>query len=169
MVNDLKHKIDLTYVGRLQHSCQSEAESAERRRRIRPEYARREHQQRFCTIVHNLMDIAVADFNQSTADRSERYELHDVSAYFSGAFFLGTCNPIAYELRVNGEGFGDVLAIELTQGERVEAVLCTCGPQVRETQRSIGWRSVPLEEFDTETAHDLIMKYIKAVMYKVSA
>ncbi|HEX3405495.1 MAG TPA: hypothetical protein VHT74_34735 [Acetobacteraceae bacterium] len=92
----------------------------------------------------------------------------EVSGYFTGPLYVGgsACNPIAYELRVNGRELGETLLLELTHDGMVEAFLGPLRPTVpggHTTRIDFGWRPVPLHGFDAAIASDLVLRYVAAV------
>jgi hypothetical protein len=77
------------------------------------------------------------------------------------------CDPIAYELRVDGEKVGETLIIELTQAGMIEASLGPPGPSVIGTPTSgveLGFHPIPLFSFDAKNAKQLLVQYLRAII-----
>ena len=57
-------------------------------------------------------------------------------------------NPIAFELRLNGEVLGEALVLELSHDGMVEAHLTPVGPSGNRSQSCRLWHPIPLYKFD---------------------
>jgi len=169
MSPSFERQLDLTLDVRQQHRLQRQAERAQAERAIQDSHEALEHRQAsFCTHVRTLIHAAVERANRHLGKRAEKCQLCEVSGYFTGPLYVGgsACNPIAYELRVNGRELGETLLLELTHDGMVEAFLGPLRPTVPggHTMRiDFGWRPVPLHGFDAAIASDLVLRYVAAV------
>jgi hypothetical protein len=123
---------------------------------------------RFRMQILTLIQEAAERANHDLTTGAEEYRLCDVSGYFTGPLYSGgaVCNPIAYELWVNGQALGETLFVELTHGGLVEASLGPFRPAIHEAHRSrvhFGWYPMPLFQFDKEAASELMFRYRAAV------
>jgi hypothetical protein len=94
--------------------------------------------------------------------------LAEISGYFTGPLYPGgtACNPLAYELRVDGQKVGETLLVEMTHQGMIEAALGPFPPTVPEghpTRVNFGWAPVPLDKFDANIASDRVVRYIAAL------
>ena len=94
-----------------------------------------------------------------------------MSAHFADPWYLGhtICNPITYELRVEGEKVGETLVIELTQAGMIEASLGPPGPSVIGAHTSrveLGFHPIPLFSFDAKNAKELLVQYLRATIQR---
>jgi hypothetical protein len=122
-------------------------------------------QAKFCTEVRPLIEHVVARVNRHLAKRLEKCRLAEISGYFTGPLYPGgsACNPLAYELRIDGQGVGETLLVELTHQGMIEAALGPFRRTVSEghtIRRYFGWAPVPLDKFDASIASDLVVRYI---------
>jgi len=169
MSSALEQQLDSILNTRAQRRRQREVEEAQSESVIRA--ARAEHerrQQRFCADVRSLLEQVVQQANRHLAVRPEKCQFCAVSGYFTGCLHVGgpVCNPIAYELRVDGQELGETLLIELTNEGMVEAYLGPFRPSVGEahtTRLDVGWQPIPLYMFDARAASELLVRYFSAV------
>jgi hypothetical protein len=123
---------------------------------------------RFRTQISTLLQEAAERANHDLITGAEEYQLCDVSGYFTGPLYIGgaACNPIAYELRANGQAVGETLFVELTHGGLIEASLGPFRPAIHDAHRGrvhFGWSPMPLFQFDKEAAAELMSRYRAAV------
>jgi hypothetical protein len=169
MSGQFEQRLDFAIETRQQRLRQKEAQHAAAEKAIRDAHAVLERiQLRFCGEIHSLIENAVERANRHLARRSENWRLSEVSGYFTGPLFAGgsTCNPIAFELRVNGSSVGETLIVELTNGGMIEAFLGPLrpgGPDADAMCLDFGWEPIPLQDFGADNAHDLILRYMNAV------
>ena len=168
MPGTLEYQLDLVLDSRPQRLRQHEAEQVQRETTIRDAHAELERkQEKFRTEVRSLLEQTVDRANRHLATRPEKWQLDEVSGYFTGPLFVGgsACNPIAYELQRNGREVGETLIVELTSEGMIAAFLGPFRPTVSEghtTRLNLGWRPVSLDEFDAKIAADLVVRYITA-------
>ena len=169
MSDTFEHQLDLALDQRHQRRRQEEAKRAQSARAIRDAHAELERNQTiFCTKVRSLIEDAVDHANRHLATRPEKYQLHEVSGYLTGPWYPGgnACNPIAFELRVDGREVGETLIVELMHQGMVEASLGPFRPTILEghtTRQHYGWPPIPLDRFDARAAHDLVVRFITAI------
>jgi hypothetical protein len=136
---------------------------------IHDSHERIEHRQvRFSTSVRSLIAKAVERANRHLAKRPEKCQLCEISGYYTGPLFVDgpDCNPIAYELRTDGQEVGETLIVELTHDGMIEASLGPFRPSVPgsdTTRIDLGWSPVPLDMFDATIASDLVVRYVSAI------
>jgi hypothetical protein len=161
----------LNFVLNMREKCcrQHEADQTRTKKIARDAHAELERRQvRFCKEVRALTDQTVARANRYMTARSEVYQFCEVEGYLTGPLYLGgpACNPIAYELRADGQAVGEALILELTHGGMVEAFLSPFRPPDHEahtTRIDFGWHPIPLYSFDSERASELIVHYFAAI------
>ena len=169
MSDTFEHQLDQALGMRWQHHRQEEAKQTRSARAIRDAHAELERKQTvFCTKVRSLIENAVDQANRHLATRPEKCQLHEVSGYLTGPLYPGgsACNPIAFELRVDGREVGETLIVELMHQGTVEASLGPFRPTVPEghtTRQHYGWPPVSLDRFDARAAHDLVVRFITAI------
>jgi hypothetical protein len=169
MSDTFEDQLDLAFEMRRQHHRQHEVEQAHATKAIEDAHAElRRRQTMFCSEVRSSIEKAVEHANRHLARRPEKCQLSEVSGYFTGPLYVGApaCNPIAFELRVDGRELGETLIFELASHGMVEAFLGPFRPTVSEGQTTrlhLGWPPVPLDKFDDNTAHDLVLRYINTI------
>jgi hypothetical protein len=169
MSETLERQVDLTLDTRNQRRRQYEAEIAQTERAIRDHHIEAElRQMKFQTEVRQLIRDAVATANHHMATRPEECEFCEVSGYLTGPLYMGVsaCNPISYELRVNGQEVGETLVVELSHGGLIEASLGSLRPTMPEARSSridFGWHPIPLFQFNARSASDLVVRYLAAI------
>ncbi len=174
MSDTLEHQIDLALQEREHRHQRHESELVRAEKAIRDNHLEAERRQmRFATEVRSLIRQAVEKANAHLKLRPEKCEFCEVSGYLTGPLYVGGpgCNPIAYELRVNGEGLGETLIVELAHDGMVEAYLGPFRPSICEAHTSridFGWPAVPLYQFDARHASDLIVRYLTAITMRWS-
>jgi hypothetical protein len=170
MSESLERRLDSTLNIREQRRRQYEAELAQAEKTIRDARAEFERRQtRFSAEVRPLIQRAAEQANRHLAARPERCHFCEVSGYFTGPLYPGgsACNPIAYELQVDGHEVGEVLIVELTHEGMIEVFLGPFRPPVHEahtTRIDLGWRLVPLYSFNADHASDILVRYLAAVI-----
>jgi hypothetical protein len=171
MSESLQHLLDVTLNQRELLRRQHEADlAAHERATIRDSHRERERRRaEFQTKIPSLIHGAVDDANRHLATRSEGCRFCEMSVHFAGPWYPGRmiCNPIAYELRVDGEKVGETLIIELTQAGMIEASLGPPGPSVIGTPISgveLGFHPIPLFSFDAKNAKQLLVQYLRAII-----
>jgi hypothetical protein len=165
----LEDLLDLTLNARRQRLLQKAAERAYTQMAIddvRVELERK--QTKFSTEVRSLIHKAVEQANRHLGKRPERCEFRDISGYYTGPLYVGgsSCNPIAYELRSDGEKVGEPLLIELTHDDMISGSLGplpSSVPEAHTARVDFGWRPVSLDVFDATCASDLVVRYITAI------
>jgi hypothetical protein len=125
-------------------------------------------QMRFCACVGSLLREAVERTNAHLAKGSEKWQLCEVSGYFTGPLHVGraACNPIAYELRQGSRVLGDPLIVELTGDGTVEVsigLLRTAGAGAHRIGMGPRWAPVSLDMFNAQVAADIVAGYVSAV------
>lgn len=169
MSDSLEHQLDLALDTRRQRHRQRKAGKDAASGAIDAAHAELEQRQaRFCGEVRALLQQAVERANRHMAKRPERLLLREVSGYFTGPLYAGgsACNPIAYELCVDGEARGEALIVELTADGMIDVSLGPFRPHVSEghsTRIDFGWQRVALDAFDGGTAADIVVRYVTAV------
>ncbi len=169
MSDEFERSLDLALETRHQRLHQRRAAQAAAERTVEEAHAALERMQmRFCGEIRSLIERAVERANRHLAKRPEKCRLCEVSGYFTGPLFVGgsACNPIAFELRSNGDSFGETLMVELTSNGMVEAFLGPSRPgepQANEMRLDFGWKPVPLETFGADLAQELVLRYVQAV------
>ena len=169
MSESLEHQLDLTMDMRRQRHRQHEAELAQAEKAIRDGHLELERRQtRFSTEVRSLIRDVVEQANRHLATRRENCQICEVSGYFTGPLYIGgtACNPIAYELLVDGQNEGETLIVELTHDGMIEAFLGPFRPSVPEAHTAridIGWRPIPLARFNAKAAAELVIRYLGAI------
>jgi hypothetical protein len=170
MSETLEKLLDLTLDMRKQRRHQRDAGFAQTGKANRDERIKFERRQmRFLTEIGFLIRNAMTQANRHLATRPKECQFHEVTGYLADPAYVGglACNPIAYELRVNGKGLGETLIVELTQHGLIEASLGSSHPSIYETHTSridFGWRPTPLYQFDAKNASDLVVKYLAAIV-----
>ena len=165
----LEGQLDLVLATQRQRRRQRKAEQAECETTIHEVRAGLERMQaKFCTEVRPLIEQVVARANRHLGTRSEKCRLAEISGCFTGPLDPGgtACNPLAYDLRVDGQKVGETLLVEMTHQGMIEAALDPFPPTVPEghsTRVSFGWAPVPLNKFDANIASDLVVRYIAAL------
>jgi hypothetical protein len=164
----LEEQLDLLFTTQQQRHRRHKAEQAECVRAVREGRACLERMQAtFCMEVRPLIEQAVARANRHLAKRSEKCRLAEISGYFTGPLYPGgsACNPLAYELRIDGQEVGETLLVELTHQGMIEAALGPFRPTISEgtARRNFDWAPVPLDRFDASIASDLVLRYITAL------
>lgn len=173
MSQSLEDLLDLTLDTRRQRRLQHEAEQAGIRMAIDEAHAKLEHEQRqFATEVHSLIQAVIERANRHLAKRPEHCGFSEVSGYFTGPRYAGAsaCNPIAYELRSDGRKLGDTLLVEITHDGMIEASLVPHPPvpDVPVIREDLGWRPVPLREFNAATACELMIWFLTTIVTRFS-
>jgi hypothetical protein len=149
-----------------QRRNQRDVERVEADKAIHDMHAELDRRQiKFCTEVRFLIDEAVERTNRHLATRPDGCRLCEVSGYCTGPLYVGgpACNPIAYELRLEGKEVGQTLIVELAPDGMVEASLGPFRPSVPEAHTAridFGWHPIPLYMFDGRNASDLLIRYI---------
>jgi hypothetical protein len=165
----LEDLLDLTLNTRRQRLQQKAAERAHTQKAIDDAHADLKHKQiKFSTEVRSLIDKAVEQANRHLGKRPERCEFRDMSGYYTGPLYVGgsTCNPIAYELRADGEKVGETLLVELTHDGMISGSLGSLPSSVPEAHTArvdFGWCPVSLDVFDATCASDLVVRYIATI------
>jgi len=165
----LEGLLDLTLDTRRQRLLQRAAERVHTQKAIDDAHVDLERKQtEFSKEVRSLIHGTVEQANRHLAKRPERCEFRDISGHYTGPLFPGgsTCNPIAYELWVNGEKVGETLLIELTHDGMIEGSLDPLPPSVPEAHTAridFGWCPVSLGVFDATCASDLVVRYIATI------
>ena len=166
MSHSLEHCLDATLNMRERNRRKHEAELDLKERAVRGSHAELERRRmRFCTEVQSLIQTAVERANRHLARRPERCEFCDVSEHRISPWHPGgpICNPIAYNLRVDGQEVGEALIVELTQHGMIEALLSPSGQQAHIARTGFGWHPIPLFSFDSQNAADLLVQYLAAI------
>ena len=169
MSQSLEVLLDAALDTRRQRHLQHEAEQADARLSINTAHAKTEGEQtRFLTLVRPLIEQAVERANRHLAKRPERCEFCEISGQYTGPLYVGGsgCNPIAYELRVDGAAVGETLLVELTHDGMIEAWLGyrpASVPGAEMPRVEFGWRPVRLDSFNADTAADLVVRYVAAI------
>jgi hypothetical protein len=169
MSQSLEDLLDAALDSQRQRQRQHEAERLDARQTIDTAHAKIECEQaRFHTEVRSLIQQAVERANRHLAKRPEGCKFRETSGHYTGPLYVcgSACNPIAYELRADGTTVGDTLLVELTNNGMIEASLS--GPlsilQGSQPSRTdFGWRPVRLDEFNADTAANLLIQYVTAV------
>lgn len=169
MSDSFEHQLDLALDQRRQRRRQSEAMQTRAEMGIQDAHERIERGQvRFSTEVRSLIAKAVERANRHLAKRPEKCQLCEISGYYTGPLYVDgpDCNPIAYELRIDGQEVGETLMVELTHDGMIEASLGPFRPSVpgsHTTRIDLGWPPVPLHVFDATIASDLVARYVGAI------
>ena len=169
MCDQFERSLDLALETRHQRLHQRRALQAAADRATDEAHAVLERMQmQFCGGIRSLMEEAVERANHHLAKGLEKCRISEVSGYFTGPLFVGgaACNPIAFELRTNGEPFGETLIVELAHNGTVEAFLGPlrpAEPQANAMRLDFGWEPVPLKNFNADVARDLVLRYVQAV------
>jgi hypothetical protein len=170
MSGEFERRLDLAMETRLRRLRQKKTEQTEADAATRDAHAVRERMRlQFRGLIRSLIEQAVERANRHLAKRPEKCRLCEVSGYFTGPLFAGgaACNPLAFELRADGgSSIGEPLLVELTHSGMIEAFLGPLRPgepQAHAMRLDFGWRPVPLQDFGTENAHDLILRYVNAI------
>ena len=169
MAEPLERRLDLTLDTREELRSHHQAELAQRERAIRDSHAELDgRQMRFCTEVRCLMQDIIEQANRHLATRAEKCQFYEVPGYFTGPLYVGgsPCNPLAYELRLDGQEVGETLILELTHDGMIEAFLGPFRPCRREadtTRIDFGWHRIPLYAFDAGSASELLISYMTTV------
>jgi hypothetical protein len=171
MSESLQHLLDVTLNQRELLRRQHEAELAARERATTRD-THRERERRhaeFQTKIRSLIQGAVDDANRHLATRPEGCRFCEMSVHFTRTWYPGhtICNPIAYELRVDGEKVGETLIIELTQAGMIEASLEPPGPSVIGAHTSrveLGFHPIPLFSFDAKNAKKLLVQFLRVII-----
>jgi hypothetical protein len=170
MSETLEDLVDLTLDMRRQRRRQYEVELAQKEKAIQDKRIELERRQmRFLTEVRSMIRNSVARANRHLAKRPEGCVFHEVVGYLTGPLYLGgsACNPIAYELRANGQPMGETLVVELTQKGMIEASLGPFRPSLHEAHASridFGWHPIPLYQFDAQDASELLVRYLATII-----
>lgn len=168
MSGQFEQRLDLAVETRQQRLRQKEDEQAAAEMAIRDAHAALERLQlQFCGEIRSLIKNAVERANRHLARRSEHWRLSEVSGYLTGPLFVGgsACNPIAFELRVNGSSVGETLIVELTHNGMIEAFLGPLRPgepEAHAVRLDFGWEPMPIQNFGADNAHDLVLRYVNA-------
>lgn len=130
--------------------------------------------QRFSTEIRSVFQEAVVHANSYFVRMGVGWELHDVSGCYTGPLYPcgGECNPIAYELRVDHRVAGETLIVELSPNGVVEAFLAPWRPPILEAHTGridFGWRPVELCRFDSDTAADILVRYVDRITARYGA
>lgn len=169
MSRSLENLLDTTLETRRQRRLQHEAEQADARQAVDTAHAKAAAEQlRFHTVLRPLIEQAVERANRHLGNRQEHCEFCEISGQYTGPHYVGgsTCNPIAYELQVDGATVGEALLVELTHDGMIEAWLhhAAASSQHADVPRiEFGWRPVRLEVFDAGTAANLVVRYVAAI------
>jgi hypothetical protein len=162
----LQAKLDRTLKFHREHRLGDEANAE---RTIDDQYLKRKRKaERFCTEVRSVIQEVAARANSYFAIGHAGLELRDVSGYYTGPLYPGGsgCNPLAYELRVNGLEAGGALIVELAPDGTIEAFLAALRPLVpgdRAEKINLEWGPVALDGFDADAASDILARYMTAV------
>lgn len=124
--------------------------------------------ERFSTAIRPMIRDAAAHANGYFARMGADWELYDVSGCYTGPLYPsgGGCNPVAYELRVNGRQAGETLIIELSSNGMIEAFLAPWRPPILEAYTGridLGWHPLACHAFDPDAASDLLVRYVDRV------
>lgn len=166
MTGQFERHLDLALETRHQRLHQQQAEQDAAGKTISNSHAVLERMQtQFCGDIRSLIEEAIQRANRHLAKRLEKCRLCEVSGYFTGPLFVGgsACNPIAFELRLNGSNVGETLIVELTHNGMIEAYLGPMRPGEQLAQvmrRDFGWDPVPLQNFTSRVALDLVLRYM---------
>jgi len=169
MSGEFERRLDLALETRLQRLRQKKTERTAADLATREAHAILERMRlQFCGQIRLLIEQAVERANRHLARRPEHCRLCEVSGYFTGPLFAGgaACNPLAFELRADGGRIGETLIVELTRSGMIEASLGPLRPgepQARAMRLDFGWQPVPLQDFGSEEAHDLVLRYVNAI------
>ena len=140
-------------------------DEANAERTIDDQHLKRKHKaERFCTEVRSVIQKVAARANSYFAIGHAGLELRDVSGYYTGPLHPGGsgCNPLAYELRVNGLEAGGALILKLAPDGTIEAFLDALHPLVP-GDRALERGPVALDRFDADAASDILARYMTAV------
>jgi hypothetical protein len=144
-------------------------DEANAERTIDDQHLKRKYEaERFCTEVRSVIQKVAARANSYFARGHAGLELRDVSGYYTGPLYPGGsgCNPLAYELRVNGLEAGGALILKLAPDGTIEAFLDALRPLVpgdRTEKINLEWGPVALGGFDADAASDILARYMTAV------
>ena len=169
MSGSLERLLDITLDMRVLHRRQHEYELAVRDRAARSGHAELQRRQtRFSTEVRSLIQKAVEQANRHLATRPEKCEFREVSKYSIGPWFRGAplCDPIAYELLLDGQEVDEVLIVELMHDGMVVALLGPLNPSdhpAYSANTGFGWHPIPLFSFDCKKAVELLVQYLAAI------
>jgi hypothetical protein len=136
---------------------------------INDQYLKRKRKaERFCTEVRSVIQEVAASANSYFSKSHAGLELRDVSGYYTGPLYPGGsgCNPVAYELRVDGLEAGGTLIVELAPNGTIEAFLAALrppGPCDRAEKIDLEWCPVALDGFDADAASDILARFMTAV------
>ncbi len=169
MSDEFEDRLDLALETRQQRLRQKQADQTAADLATREAHAGLERMRlQFCGQIRSLIEKAVERANRHLTKRPEHCRLCEVSGYFTGPLFAGgaACNPVAFELRADGDAVGETLMVELTHSGIIEAFLGPLRPgepQAHAIRLDFGWQPVPLQDFGAENARDLILRYVNAV------
>ena len=144
-------------------------DEANAERTIDDQHLKSKHKaERFCTEVRSVIQDVAARANSYFAIGHAGLELRDVSGYYTGPLYPGGsgCNPLAYELRVNGLEAGGALIVELAPDGTIEAFLAALRPLVpgdRAEKINLEWGPIALDGFEADAASDILARYMTAV------
>lgn len=162
----LQARLDRTLKFHREHRLGDEANA---QRTIDDQHLKSKHNaERFCTEVRSAIQEVAARANSYFAKGHAGLELRDVSGYYTGPLYPGGsgCNPVAFELRVNGLEAGGTLIVELAPDGTIEAFLAALRPPVpgdRAEKINLEWCPIALEGFDANAASEILARYITAV------
>ena len=155
-----------------------------RERRLRPHQAERRpkdtvqashtelkrRRTRFSTEVRSLVRKAVEQANHHLMSRPEGCEFCELRGFIAEPWYPGKLNfdPIAYELRVNGEEVGERLIVDMTNDGMIEARLWPflTDHQGHVGRIELGWTPIPLTSFDAGKAEELLVLYLAAITHR---
>jgi hypothetical protein len=169
MSDSLEHLLDFTLDMRERRRRQHEAELGLKERAIRGSHAELGRRRtKFSTEVRSLIHKAAGQANHHMAARPERCEFCEVSDFSIDPWYPGgpICNPIAYEMRVEGQAVGETLVVELTHDGMIEALLWPLRLSDHEdhvARIDFGWCPVPLYSFDAKKAGELLVLYLTSI------
>lgn len=169
MSGSLEERLDLALRLHHQHRPGHEADHPDAGEVTDTRFLEHVHRaERFASSVRRAMQDAVAHANSHFAKSGTNWELCDVSGYYTGPLCpCGSgCNPIAYELRVDGCAVGETLIIALTLDGMVEAFLAPWRPPFREADTGrigLGWSDVALDAFDPAATSDIVVRFVSHV------
>lgn len=169
MSGQFEERLDLAMETRRQRLRQKQTELIAAQMATQQAHATLNRMQlQFCRQIRSLIEQAVERANRHLAKRPENCRLCEVSGYFTGPLFAGgaACNPLAFELRADSGSVGETLMVELTHSGMIEAFLGPLrpgAPQAHAIRLDFGWKPVPLQDFGSENARDLVLRYVNAV------
>lgn len=165
----LEHILDFTLDMRERRRRQHDAELDSKEQSVRA--SRDELKRRldkFSTSVRSIIQEAVEHANHHLATRPECCQFSEVPKFSAEPWYPGgpICNPLAYELRVDGKEVGETLIVELTHDGMIEAHLWPFRLEEHRTllgRADLHWSPTPLYSFDARRAEELLVLYLTAI------